>query len=285
MRLAADYDGFYDPEVGPGSEVSVRLRRASGSGPEEWFLDRRIAYRDRFHSEPIVVPRDGDTFRTDLTSVPRLFTWLVGRTGTHLPAALIHDALTPPFSGAPLPDWSGPPAGDIDQLEADRIFRDAMNDLGTPLIRRWLVWSAVSLPTVRAVHRIWGLVAYLLLLAIAILGWFATLDLFDQGSWLFWMGNRSWNRELILGVAFAVLVPLILAMLWPPRLRTAGAVSGVALAALLHVTVAILGVTAVYQVAEFRLGVLTSGNWRLRTAGVLVAIGVTALTIWMCQRY
>ena len=32
-------------------------------------------------------------FRTDLTSVPAWFTWLVPRTGVHLPAALIHDGL------------------------------------------------------------------------------------------------------------------------------------------------------------------------------------------------
>ncbi|NIR36204.1 MAG: hypothetical protein GWN79_06545, partial [Actinobacteria bacterium] len=61
--------------------------------------------------------------------------------------------------------------------------------------------------------------------------WFATVDLFDQGSWLFWMGDRPWNRELLLGGVFALLIPLVLAVVWPPRLWAAGAVCGVALAA------------------------------------------------------
>lgn len=61
--------------------------------PEELFvLERRIAYQARGYEDPFVVPAGRD-FRSDLTSVPALFTWLVPRTGFHLPAALVHDGL------------------------------------------------------------------------------------------------------------------------------------------------------------------------------------------------
>ena len=75
------------------------------------------------------------------------------------------------------------------------------------------------------------------LVAIAVLGWFATLDLFDRGEWLPWMGNRTWQRELVIGGGMAVVLPLVLAVLWPPGTKKAGAIVGVGLAALLHVTV------------------------------------------------
>lgn len=284
MAVAADDGRFFDPEQGPGSEISVQLTRVPGDGPERWFVARRIAYRDRAHEDdPIIVPRNPVTFRTDLTSVPQLFTWLVPRTGTHLPAALVHDALTPPFSEPPLPDWDGP--ADIDQLEADRIFRDAMADLGTPPIRRWLVWSAVSLPTARLVDRPRALLGYLSLLAIAVLGWFATVDLFDQGSWLPWMGDRSWNRELVLGALFAVLIPLVAAALWPLGLRSAGAICGVALAALLPVTVVVASVTFAYQLAEFRWRVWTGRRAWLKVGLTLAGVAVTVLTVWWSRRY
>ncbi len=58
-------------------------------------MQRRIAYRDR-HLGELLVPRVTRTFRTDLTSVPALFTWLVPKTGLHLPATLLHDGLIHP---------------------------------------------------------------------------------------------------------------------------------------------------------------------------------------------
>lgn len=284
VAVTAERSRFFDPEHGPGSEVVVQLERVRGDGPEEWFVTRRIAYRDRAHEhDPIIVPRDPATFRTDLTSVPQLFTWLVPRTGTHLPAALLHDALTPPFGEPGRPDWDGP-AG-IDQPEADRIFRDAMADLGTPPIRRWLVWSAVSLPTARLVDRRRALLGYLSLIAIAVLGWLATVDLFDQGSWLFWMGDRPWNRELLLGGVFALLIPLVLAVVWPPRLWAAGAVCGVALAALLHVTLVVASVTFAYQLAELRLGVWAAPRRGLKIGLTVLAATVVVVTVWWCRRY
>ena len=34
---------------------------------------------------------------------------------------------------------------EVDRVQADRVFRDAMADTGTGLVRRWIVWAAVTL--------------------------------------------------------------------------------------------------------------------------------------------
>lgn len=294
MGITPEPERFFDPDpsLPAATPISIELKRVPGDGPEEWYVTRRIAYRDRrceaLGEPPIVVPRAPLDFKTDLTSVPQLFTWLVPRTGRHLPAALIHDALTPPFygkdaQGDPLPDWEGP--ADIDQLTADRIFREAMADLGTPFLRRWMVWSAVSLPTAWKANRVQAALGYLGLFLIAVLGWLATLDLFDRGAWLPWMGDRPWWEELAAGAAMAVVIPLVLALVWPSGTRTAGAVTGVALACLLHVTIMVGTLTFAYQVAEQRLGVWAPPKRGLKILGTFAGLTVAGLTIWMVDKY
>lgn len=290
--IRKDPSRFYDRAKGPGSEITVALERVPRTRSEEWYVTRRIAYRDReFEAagEPdIVVPRKQSDFRTDLTSVPQLMTWLVGRSGVHLPAALIHDALTPPFrgrrNGKVLKDWTGP--AEITQLQADRIFRDAMCDLGTPFIRRWLVWSAVSIPTAWQVSKLRALLGYLGLVAIVVLGWFATLDLFDRGAWLLWMGDdMPWGLELLFGGAMAVAVPIAFSVVWPTGTRKAGMITGIALGALLHVTVAVGAVTFAYQFAEYRLGVWAKPKRWLKILLTVLGIAAAVLTYWMVRRY
>ena len=283
MEIEQELERFYDPDAAPGERWRIVLRHADDESKEEWYLERRLAYRDR-HLGDIVVPRDRATFTTDLTSVPDLFTWLVPRTGTHLAAALVHDALTPPFSNDGEPDWVVPPAT-VTQLQADRAFRDAMADLGTPLIRRWLVWSAVSIPTAWKVSKPRGVLGYASLVAIAVLGWFATLDLFDQGEWLPWMGDQRWHVELVLGGVGALVIPLVLSVLWPSGLRKAGAITGVALAALLHVTIAVGAVTFAYQFAEYRFRVWAPPRAWLKVLLTIVAAAAFMLTYWMFRHY
>ena len=283
MKLQPDIDKFFDPEIGPGSGLHIVIRHGDDEAAEEWFMERRIAYSDSHFDKPISVPRDRATFVTDLTSVPMLFTWLVPRTGNHLAAALVHDALTPPFSVVGTPDWDGPDK--VTQLQADRVFRDAMGDLGTPRLRRWLVWSAVSIPTARLVDKVRGYLAYASIAVIVVLGWFATLDLFDQGKWLPWMGDRPWTRELLFGGLMAVAIPAFLALLWPKGMRTAGLVVGVAVAALLHITVAVASISAAYQVLEHGVHVWDRPARATKIGLTLLAAGVIVLTIWMCHRY
>ncbi len=123
-----------------GREREVfRLRRRIGYCVRAW--DDVADPRDRY----VLVPADAERWRTDLTSVPALFTWLVPKSGRHLPAALIHDGLVRGRGAAP--EHLGP---DVTRVEADTIFRDAMADLGTGLVRRWLVWTAVAAATMRA---------------------------------------------------------------------------------------------------------------------------------------
>src|SRR5690606_28010639 len=105
--------------------------------------------------------------------------------GTHLPAVLVHDALVvKPDEGK---THEGP---DVDREEADRILRDAMASLGTPLVRRWLMWTAVilatALTTITPRWR-WAPLVVGTLAVIGILGVLATVDLLDLASVLPWM--------------------------------------------------------------------------------------------------
>lgn len=208
---------------------------------------RAFGYRDPRYAEPFIVPADVITFRTDLASIPWFFAWLVPGLGTHLPAVLLHDGLVAKRGEGKTHD--GP---DVDREEADHILRDAMASLGTPVIRRWLMWTAVILATaVSTLRPRWWWVGLVVgtLGGIAALGTVATLDLVDAVDVLPWMSDRHWLVELAGGALFAVAVPLVVSVLWG-RLWKAGAIAGVALALLLHVTAAVIVVYGVYWVLE-----------------------------------
>lgn len=260
------YDGGLPPDGAqpevppdPDSDPRIVLERISRDGLEEFAMQRRIAYRDR-HLGELLVPADIHSFRTDLTSVPTLFTWLVPKTGAHLPAALLHDGLI--FAPGSPPTYTSSDGHVVDRVEADRVFRDAMADTGTGVIRRWLVWSAVATATMvvgtgtnwsTALRWRYRLTAVLTVLLICWLGWSASVDLFDRHApaavELPWMGARPWWLEVAGGLAGAIVVPLLLGLTWG-RFRRAGWTVGIGLAVLLHVTVGILAVTALYQVVE-----------------------------------
>ena len=238
---------FFDGDQEPGSEMCIILWRAVEHAEEQWKMVRRIGYVDRQFAEPFRVPKDKETFRTDLTSVPQIFSWLVPKTGTHLPAALLHDGLV--VDEGDLPTHDGPP---ITRIQADRIFRDAMADQGTPIVRRWLIWAAVTLASAKTVRpRLLMWLMYALIPAIVILGTLATLDLFDVIDWVPWMGARPWYAELGTGLLGAVVGAAVLAIPWAlARLYRAGFIAGLALATLLHVTVAVAAVTVAYLAVE-----------------------------------
>ena len=61
--------------------------------------------------------------------------------------------------------------------------------------------------------------------------------------------DRGFLLELAGGLAGAIVIPLLLGLTWG-RFAIAGAVTGIALAVLLHVTALLLGLTAIYQPAE-----------------------------------
>jgi hypothetical protein len=293
------FDGGTDdepPRTLPAAafELARVVIAVDGATEREWFqLRRRIGYRDRHHGD-LIVPTDCATFFSDLTSVPALFTWLVPKSGDHLPAALIHDGLVR-ADGAP-PDHIGP---DMSRVEADRVFRDAMADSGTGVIRRWIVWTAVTLATMwaqqgtaasaplRAYYR-WVMAATLT--SIAWLGYQATADLVDRsGRWwctyeLVWIRGDTWWQELLSGAAGAVVLPLALSALWG-RFWRAGAIAGVLLGALFHVSLALLLLSALYVLLETvvtdrwtglgRLARRVVARWRAFAGiGALIAAGV-----------
>jgi hypothetical protein len=62
-------------------------------------------------------------------------------------------------------------------------------------------------------------------------------------------------------------------------------VVGVAVAALLHVTLAVAAISAAYQVLEHGVHVWDPPRRTTKIGLTLLAIGVVVLTIWMCKRY
>jgi hypothetical protein len=247
---------------------------------ELFKLERRIAYHARAFDSAgelwVIVPADADTFRSDLTSVPKFFTWLIPRTGIHLPAALVHDGLV--YDKDEEQSYLSENDRAATRMQADVILRDAMADLGTSVARRWLIWAAVTLATIWAgawtealpapegdsdakpqivpQHRknaYYRIAAFGSLAIISALGILATFDWFDKWDKLFWMAERPWYLETLYGAAGAIVVPVILSLFWL-RLWKAGVIAGIALAFLLHVTIVVLVLTVVFQGLEFLSG-------------------------------
>ena len=123
-----------DPvSIGPTTNIVLERLRVDRGDVEQFRLHRVVSYTDTTSGQTFTVPPNGN-FETDLASVPQLLTWLVPKSGVHLPAALVHDHLVDDNA--------------VDRHEADRIFRDAMGDLGVRFIRRWMMWTAVSIRTI-----------------------------------------------------------------------------------------------------------------------------------------
>jgi len=286
------YDGGND-QVGPdrGADPRIVLERVLVEGKEQFTMSRRIAYDDRELGE-LLVPRELGDFYTDLTSVPAIMTWLVPKTGEHLPAALLHDGLiSPPGT----PTYRSTKNLTINRVDADRIFRDAMADRGTGLVRRWLIWSAVTLGTIFSKDDL-GLsnalkwryrIAMAGTLAIVVyVGLCATLDLIDVHWWGFvglpWMGDRRFWLEIVGGAAGAITVPFLLGLTWG-RFRVAGWVGGITVSLLIHVMIFLVLLTLLYQVAERLTKKSPMAALGIFVLGLVISVGVflgMAITGW-----
>ncbi len=73
-------------------------------------------------------------FRTDLTSRPKPFGWLIDVGGDHAPASVLHDFLRRH------PEL-------ISASDADGVFRRVLHELGISAPRRWLMWAGVRVGT------------------------------------------------------------------------------------------------------------------------------------------
>jgi hypothetical protein len=166
-----------------------------------------------------------------------------------------------------------------------------MADTGTALVRRWLVWTAVTLATMvsregaspRALLRTYyRCIVWATLATIGWLGYAATADLFDRsGHWwltvdLPWMGEGSFGWELLTGAAGAIVIPLAMGLLWG-AFRRAGWIAGVAVAVLFHVTIALLAVTGLYLVLEWVAGKLSP----VRLSLLALAVAVVAIAVFV----
>jgi hypothetical protein len=138
---------------------------------------------------------------TDLASVPYVFWWFIASHGRHTRAALLHDYLV-----------DAPKV--ISRRDADTVFRIALEEADVPWLRRWLMWTAVSLAT--NAKSWWGRLyvgSFLLFLAAFVFGllywafgwgerWFDSADWwpFARHDWLPW-GGEPWLPAAVVAVA------------------------------------------------------------------------------------
>jgi hypothetical protein len=111
---------------------SVVVRENEGDDGSTWQLVEPLAYQGR--DEPLVVP---EGFETDFASVPTWLTWLIPRYGRYTKAAILHDWLCKRAE-----------RGEFRWVDADGVFRRMMRELGVPVLRRWLMWTAVRLHSI-----------------------------------------------------------------------------------------------------------------------------------------
>lgn len=224
LQETDDSDAIYMLQRAPG-----RLRR--GARPE-FLVWHRFRYVDRGRDRTFTVPREvgcpdvathpckdhARCFTTDLASVPGAFTWLVPRDGSHTPAAILHDALVRGADEGEGSFYVGPA---VTREEADTVFREAMVHLEVPLLRRWLMWAAVSLATLWSSGRWWW--RFLIVVTIAVLGVGAvlgSLDLYDiVDVELPGMPQDGMLVAALWLLAVSLAAALVTAVVWFPRSR------------------------------------------------------------------
>ena len=75
---------------------------------------------------------------TDLASIPPFLRWFENTYGKHTLAAIIHDRqIDPKVNGGDLKS----------DVVADRFFREMLHACQTPLVKRWVMWTAVAMRT------------------------------------------------------------------------------------------------------------------------------------------
>ena len=170
--------GTDEPATIDLTQLDVKLFRLQSSltyvGPTDVDAPREVG--------PTTLPT------TDLTSVPGPMRWFVSPYGLHTPAALLHDRLV----GA-----EAPPG--FHRRDADRYFRQMLDSLGVPLLRRWLMWSAVAYGTRWSAggYRRVGIVVWTLV---------ALAGMVSLG-----VGLVAWSWPWLL---LAALLPFVAALLW-----------------------------------------------------------------------
>jgi hypothetical protein len=96
-----------------------------------WQVAEAFSYHAQHPLTTITVPMG---FITDFASIPRALWAILPPTGKYGKAAVIHDYL---YNRANYQGWT--------KAMADRVFYDAMGELGVPQVQRWLMWQAVRM--------------------------------------------------------------------------------------------------------------------------------------------
>jgi hypothetical protein len=113
------------------TDSDVEVKETSDT---EWSVLRQIDYdgeRDHF-----TVPVGQST---DFASVPRVFAWVIPPYGRYTMPAILHDYL-----------WRvAVPEGQATWPEADALLRRSMRESGVPFLRRWIMWAAVRLASIK----------------------------------------------------------------------------------------------------------------------------------------
>lgn len=183
----------------------VQLHRV-GSGTYRLLAPFRFQDRD---VGTITVPRDIETFTTNLASIPWYTSWFVPVFGEHMPASVLHDALVGDLEE---PDYVLRNGGVISRHEADQVMLRAMRSEGTPCVRRSIIWSAVSIATASALSlrtRLW----LLILLVGSIVHLLDIIDLIDVAPHL---GSWSAPIEWLVAIVATWVVMASLAVLLVP---------------------------------------------------------------------
>lgn len=111
---------------------------------------------------------------SDLASIPPLLTWFIGTYGLHTKASLFHD------------HYVDAEDHELTRKEADTLFRDALRESDVRWLRRWLMWTAVSLSTSFGALGLAAILVHLVVLTGA------------TSYWLLWGGH--WSPAAVLAV-------------------------------------------------------------------------------------
>jgi len=144
--------------TGDGKGVALRQVSANTFSLEEDFSFRRDG------ADTVTVNVEASRLsNTDLASIPWMIRWFVARYGRHTLAALMHDQLVQ--AGA-----KNPPEVP-DRRAADRLFYTSMADLGVGVVRRQIMWAAVTARTRLGQGLIAGTGGYGVLARLGLVGW------------------------------------------------------------------------------------------------------------------
>jgi Protein of unknown function (DUF1353) len=233
-------------------------------GPTEFLIKEPFQYRDTVSGRTFVVHASTDANdTTDLASVPGLLLWFVPRYGRHTLPALLHDQIV----DEDLRD---------NREEADRVFRDAMGEQGVPLLRRWVMWAAVSLDTVTETVGRWIAAP----IALWLLAW-SILPVRFTPPLMSWGPLLPIARHLPLAVAIPVAIvgPWLGAVAWTNRYLV-GVVSAYAIILLVVPLAVVALAVGLYQASEWATGIIRPRHIRAteRTRRTSTTMGKTIIT-------